>query len=111
QLVVEINHRRAELADQRVRQAIAHAIDRDFVVDTIFLGYARPSTGIVPQNAPEFYEPEVARYPFDTAKANALLDEAGYTRDANGVRFALRILPAPYFAETRQFGDYLRQAL
>jgi hypothetical protein len=40
-LTVEVNHRRRELADPRVRRAIAHAIDRDFVVDTIFLGYAK----------------------------------------------------------------------
>jgi peptide/nickel transport system substrate-binding protein len=111
QLVVEINHRRKELSDPKVRQAIAHAIDRDFVVKTIFLGYAAASTGIVPKNAPEFYEPGVATYAFDPAKANALLDEAGYARADNGTRFALDLLPAPYFSETRQFGDYLRQAL
>ena len=111
QLVVEINHRRKELADLKVRQAIAHAIDKDFVVKTIFLGYAKPATGIVPQNAPEFYNPDVPVYAFDVAKANALLDEAGYAKDANGVRFQLKLLPAPYFAETKQFGDYLRQAL
>lgn len=111
QLVVEINHRRKELADLKVRQAIAHAIDRDFVVKTIFLGYAAASTGIVPKNAPEFYTPDVPAYPFDVAKANALLDEAGYKKDANGTRFSLKLLPAPYFSETRQFGDYLRQAL
>ena len=39
QLVVEINHRTKESSDPRVRRAIAHAIDRTFVVDTIFLGY------------------------------------------------------------------------
>lgn len=111
QLGVEINHRRKELADLRVRQAIAHAIDRDFVVRTIFLGHAQASTGIVPRNAPEFYEPAVETYPFDADKANALLDAAGYARGADGVRFSLRLLPAPYFTETRQFGDYLRQAL
>ncbi|MDQ0512142.1 ABC transporter substrate-binding protein [Ancylobacter amanitiformis] len=111
QLVVEINHRRKELADLKVRQAIAHAIDRKFVVDTIFLGYATASTGPVPKNAGEFYTPDVETYPFDVARANALLDEAGYTRGADGVRFTLRLLPAPYFNETRQFGDYLKQAL
>lgn len=111
QLVVEINHRRKELADLKVRQAIAHAIDKDFVVKTIFLGYAKPSTGIVPQNAPEFYNPAVPTYAFDVAKANALLDEAGYPKGADGNRFTLKLLPAPYFAETKQFGDYLRQAL
>lgn len=111
QLGVEINHRRKELADLAVRRAIAHAIDRDFVVRTVFLGHAEASTGLVPKNAPEFYEPDVATYPFDVDKANALLDAAGHARGADGTRFALRLLPAPYFTETRQFGDYLRQAL
>ena len=111
QLVVEINHRRKELADLKVRQAIAHAIDKDFVVKTIFLGYAKAATGPVPQNDPQFYTKDVPTYAFDVAKANALLDEAGYSRGADGTRFALKLLPAPYFSETKQFGDYLRQAL
>jgi peptide/nickel transport system substrate-binding protein len=111
QLIVEINHRRKELADVKVRQAIAHAIDKDFVVKTIFLGYAATATGPVPKNAPEFYSADVPTYPFDVAKANALLDSAGYPRGAGGVRFSLKLLPAPYFNETKQFGDYLRQAL
>lgn len=111
QLVVEINHRRKELADLKVRQAIAHAIDKDFVVKTVFLGYAAASTGPVPKNDPQFYTPDVETYPFDVAKANALLDEAGYKRGADGNRFSLKLLPAPYFNETKQFGDYLRQAL
>ncbi|WP_309083529.1 ABC transporter substrate-binding protein [Chelativorans sp.] len=111
QLVVEINHRNEILADPKVRQAIAHAIDRKFVVDTIFLGYAQAATGPVPKNATEFYTPDVPAYGFDVAKANALLDEAGYARKEDGTRFSLRLLPAPFFTETRQFGDYLRQAL
>ncbi len=111
QLVVEINHRRKELADLKVRQAIAHAIDRDFVVKTIFLGYAKTSTGPVPRYDSQFYTDDVPSYPFDVAKANALLDEAGYKRGKDGTRFTLKLLPAPYFNETKQFGDYLRQAL
>ncbi len=111
QLVVEINHRRKELANLKVRQAIAHAIDRDFVVKTIFLGYAKTSTGPVPRYDSQFYTDDVPSYPFDVAKANALLDEAGYERGKDGTRFTLKLLPAPYFNETKQFGDYLRQAL
>lgn len=111
ELIVEINHRRKELADLKVRRAIAHAIDRQFVVNTIFLGYAHVATGPVPSTDPQFYTPDVPVYDFDIEKANALLDEAGYKRNADGVRFKLRLLPAPYFNETRQFGAYLRQAL
>lgn len=111
QMVVEINHTRKELSDVRVRRAIAHAIDRDFVVRTIFQGTAVASTGPVPKNDPGFYTADVPNTGFDRARANALLDEAGYARGADGVRFRLRLLPAPFFTETRQFGDYLRQAL
>lgn len=111
QLTVEINHRRKELADLKVRQAIAHAIDKDFVVKTIFLGYAKPATGPVPAFDKTFYAPDTKQYPFDIAKAESLLDEAGYKKGADGVRFKLKLLPAPFFNETKQFGDYLRQAL
>ncbi len=111
QLVVEINHRRRELADVRVRRAIAHAIDRDFVVRTIFRGFATVSQGPVPRNDRVFHAADLAGWGFNPTRANALLDEAGYARGADGVRFRLRLLPAPFFNETRQFGDYLRQAL
>jgi len=111
QLTVEINHRRKELADMRVRRAIAHAIDRKFVIDTIFLGYAKPATGPVPAFDTRFYTPDVATPGFSTRDAERLLDEAGYRRGGDGMRFRLRLLPAPFFEQTRQFGDYLRQAL
>jgi peptide/nickel transport system substrate-binding protein len=111
QLTVEINHRRPELADARVRRAIAHAIDRDYVVDTIFLGYAKAASGPVPRFDRRFHTDEVDDPQFDVARANALLDEAGLKRGADGVRLKLRLLPAPWFEQTRQFGDYLRQAL
>lgn len=110
-LTVEINHRKAELADQRVRRAIAHAIDRRFVVDTIFLGNATASTGPVPKFDKQFYTADVNAPGFDVKAANDLLDAAGYKRGADGTRFKLRLLPAPFFEQTRQFGDYLRQAL
>jgi len=111
QLIIEINHRREELSDLAVRQAIAHAIDKDFVVRTIFSGHAAPATGPIPKTAAEFYTPDVTSYAFDIAKANLILDKAGYKRGRNGIRFSLELLPAPYFDETRAFGAYLRQAL
>ena len=111
QLTVEINHRRKELADVRVRRAIAYAIDKDFVVKTIFRGYANASSGPIPRFDKQFFAADAAQPSFDVAKANALLDEAGYARQGGGMRFKLRLLPAPWFEQTRQMGDYLRQAL
>jgi peptide/nickel transport system substrate-binding protein len=111
QMIIEINHTRKELADLRVRQAIAHAIDKGFVVQAIFRGYATAATGPIPQTDKTFYNPDVERYEFDPAKAEALLDEAGYKKGQDGIRFHLKLLPAPFFNETVQFGAYLRQAL
>jgi peptide/nickel transport system substrate-binding protein len=111
QITVEINHRRKELADVRVRQALRHAIDSKFVVDTVFLGHAEAATGPVPATAKQFYTADVPTFPFDPAKANALLDEAGLKRGGDGTRFSVKLLPAPWFQETRQTGDYVRQAL
>ena len=111
QLTVEINHRRKELSDARVRQALSLAIDRKFVVDTIFLGYAKTASGPVPAFDKQFFLDDAAASAFDPARANALLDEAGYKRGADGTRFQVKLLPAPWFEQTKQFGDYLRQAL
>ena len=108
---VEVNHKRKELADVRVRRAIRHAIDPRFLLDTVFQGFGAIATGPIPASGTPFYTTDVAQYPFDPAKAEALLDEAGYKKGSNGNRFALKILPAPFFEQTRLTGDYLRQAL
>ena len=110
-VTLDFNHRREELGNRLVRQAIAHAIDKDFLVDVVFLGYATAATGPVPPTARDFYTDDTAMYPFDLARAEELLDEAGYPRDSDGVRFSLRLRPAPWFQQTRDTGDYVRQAL
>lgn len=108
---VEMNLRHEALAKPEVRKAIAHAIDRDFVVAVIFLGYATAATGPIPPTAGAFYDPDAPSYGFDRAEAERLLDEAGHPRGADGTRFPLRLRPAPWFQETRAIGDYVRQAL
>lgn len=111
-ITLDPNHRRAELADTRVRQALRLAIDPQLIVDTIFLGYgAQVATGPIPKAATDFYTEEKPLYSYDPAAAEALLDEAGYPRGENGTRFSVRLRPAPFFAETRATGDYVRQAL
>ncbi|WP_421851421.1 ABC transporter substrate-binding protein [Oricola sp.] len=110
-VTLDINHRREELANPLVRKAIAHAIDQEFLIDVVFLGYATAATGPVPPTAADFYTETEATYPFDPAHAEELLDEAGYPRGADGNRFSLRLRPAPWFQQTRDTGSYVRQAL
>ncbi|MEI7673024.1 MAG: peptide-binding protein [Deltaproteobacteria bacterium] len=69
-------------ADKRVRQAIAHAVNRVEMIDGVLLGLGKPATG--PYKPGTWaYNPNVRDYPFDPAKAKALLAEAGW-KDVNG---------------------------
>ena len=83
-----LNFTDPRLGDIRVRQAIAHAIDRSSLVEHLLAGAARPATGLLP---PEHwaYEGDVRTYPYDPAAASRLLDEAGF-RDPDGGGPAMR---------------------
>ncbi len=77
-----------KLSDQKVRQAIAYAINRDEIIEYKYRGTARPSTGmLVPEHWA--YEEDVRTYGYDPAKARQLLDEAGFPEDERGVRMEL----------------------
>jgi oligopeptide transport system substrate-binding protein len=66
------------LPDPRVRRAIAHAIDRQAVVARYNTApVAIAAEGLVPPTCPGF-NPALRGPEFDSAKARALLDEAGY---------------------------------
>ena len=101
------NTKRAPLDDKRVRQAIAYAVDRDFIINALLLGTATPSLNGIHPGSP-FYNPDVNPYALDVDQANALLDEAGHPMEG-GSRFALTI---DYGSETtKALAEYLRPAL
>ena len=109
--ILEFNFARPEFQNVKVRQAIAHALDPAQAIETVFRGFAKAAVGPIPTVDPVFHSADVARYAFDPKKAEALLDEAGFKRGANGMRFAIRIVPAPFFEQTRRIGDLMRQSL
>lgn len=97
--------------DVRVRQAVAYAIDRKFIVDTIFRGELAMETGPISSNNP-FYSSDVNLYEQDFIKANRLLDEAGYPRDNTGKRFSFHITYMPEkTGNNQQITSYLREVL
>ncbi len=65
------------LNDRRVRQALIHAVDTATIVKDITRRGSIPAKGILPPGIPGF-NPRFKRYPYDPAKARALLAEAGY---------------------------------
>jgi peptide/nickel transport system substrate-binding protein len=79
----------------KVRQAVAHAINKRFIVDKLLFGYGQITHSEVPSALPWAHNPEVPQYNYDVAKANQLLDEAGYPRGAGGIRFRTHIYGNP----------------
>jgi peptide/nickel transport system substrate-binding protein len=74
------------LKDKVVRQAINYAIDRKTLVDKVYGGYASAGSTIIPPLYANLHLDPASGYPFDIAKANQLLDQAGYTKGSDGIR-------------------------
>ncbi|AMA00877.1 TIGR04028 family ABC transporter substrate-binding protein [Corynebacterium glutamicum] len=73
------------LSDIRVRQALIHAIDREKIMRVLFSDSYPLATSVLAQNALGYKE-QVDAYVYDLDKATALLDEAGWTLDSDGMR-------------------------
>lgn len=105
------NLTRAPLSDLRVRQAIAHAIDKDFLVDKLQFGMGVVATGPISHLLAWAYNPNVFKYERDLLLANRLLDDAGQKRDASGLRFRLEFVHAAGYSKVAEaLRDQLRDA-
>jgi peptide/nickel transport system substrate-binding protein len=98
------------LKDVRVRQALACAIDREPMLHYFFGDRGRLADSLLP---PEHwaYNGDVAHYPYDPERANALLDQAGYQRDQNGIRFHLTMKISTAEETSRLMAMVLQQQL
>lgn len=80
------------LADGRfpppVRQAIAYAINRDELIAALWRNLVRPADSVLP---PQHwaYAPNLPSYPYEPARSERLLEEAGFRRGSDGVRLRL----------------------
>jgi peptide/nickel transport system substrate-binding protein len=80
-----INASQGPLADKRVRQALHYALDTSAIIKGIYGGYGKPYSGGVADT--DFgFNPTLKPYPYDLARAKALLAEAGY---ASGIDVTL----------------------
>jgi peptide/nickel transport system substrate-binding protein len=73
------------LVEIPVRQALNYAIDRQTIIQKTLHGVGEVNWSVLSPNS-YAYDPHVKQYPFDLAKANALLDGAGWKNGADGVR-------------------------
>ncbi len=93
------------LAHREVRQALAYATDRATLIKYLMRGQARAASSLLPPNH-WAYDPDVRQYDFDPARAEQLLDAAGFKRGAGGVRFRLE-----FKTSTEEYSRLLSEAV
>lgn len=83
-----IGKERPKYQDKKLRQAMAHAINRKEWIDAFYYGYGKPMNGLIPSSHwSGAKEGDVPTYDYDVKKAKKLLDEAGYKdKDGDGWR-------------------------
>lgn len=120
-MTMSFNLDREMFQDVRTRRGIAHAIDRDQFVERVLFGQGRVAEAPISSGIPFAHHPGTDIPTFDPDQAAALLDEAGWVRDGDGVRTAsgvegvedgtplsFEFLSFPTFA---QYGELLRAQL
>lgn len=108
---IEFNLENEYFKHLEVRQAIAHAIDREFIRDNVWFGHAAVSTGPIHVDLAPYYTADVPTYEYDLDKANSLLDEAGFPRGSDGVRFSVTHDYMPFGDPLKVTAEYIKQAL
>ncbi|MFL9927090.1 ABC transporter substrate-binding protein [Herbaspirillum lusitanum] len=110
-LFLDVNVDKPYFKDVRVRQALAHAIDLNAFNKVVWYGFGKPAVSPVVSTLKQFHSEDVPKYGYDPKKAEALLDEAGLKRGADGVRLRINIDYLPYGDDYKRSSEYIRQAL
>ncbi len=94
-----------------VRQAIAHALNMPVICRTIYYGNYTPCASPIAPFLGEYHDPSPSPYQFNLARAEQLLEEAGYPRGAGRVRLRIMLEANPTVEEPRRVTDFIRAAL
>lgn len=106
-----VNTNKKPLDDKRVRQAFMLATNRDFLFKAVW--FETGGIGVQPFTSKLVWAANSdidyrKMYGFDVKKANALLDEAGYKRDASGKRFTVTFVTTADAADVSQVAEALK---
>jgi len=76
-----INHQKEPLSDEKLRQALTYAIDRQALVNTFLRGFGLPGSPGLFASDNQWYNPDQEQYAYDPSKAGTFLEELGYSKD------------------------------
>lgn len=84
---ITFNIKEGPFADPKVREAIAYGVDRQDVSTKATGGYKPPNSHLIPDSFTDAVNDDAKQPDYDPEKAMALLEEAGYTKNAEGYYF------------------------
>jgi peptide/nickel transport system substrate-binding protein len=99
-----MNIKKPPLNDRRVRQALNYAIDKNVIVQKVLFGIGQPSGQALPQMFGA--DPSIKPYPYDPAKAKALLKAAGHPKG-----FPLKVLVDASIDTDKEIATLMQQQL
>ena len=89
------------LQNKKVRQALNYAVDKKSIIDNILFGNGVPLNGQLLRQSQLGYNPDLKDYPYDPARARALLAEAGFP---NGFEIGFKI-PSGSYANAKEVAE------
>jgi peptide/nickel transport system substrate-binding protein len=98
------------LSNVKVRQGLARAINRDVICRVVFYNMLAPNESPIAPFLKAYHDPTPGPWTFDVKAAEALLDEAGYPRGKDNVRFRMNFDVSPLTGESVRLGEFLRAA-
>lgn len=91
-MFIGFNLRKPPFNHLKVRQAIAHAIDREYIVQKADYGLGKAAIGPISSETKWAFDPNLKRYDFNAPQAEQLLEEAGYRKGPGGIRFKTSLI-------------------
>ena len=108
-MTVSFNLKRPLFENSQARQAFAHAIDRQRIVDQVLFGWGKVAHAPISSAIGwAHWPPSLEAYGHDPAKAESLLDAAGQPEDANGTRFQIDMV---HFPDFNKYAEIMKQDL
>ncbi len=104
-----LNNQQKPFDNPLVRRAVAHAIDKEAIIKLLTFGYGEHGANPLPPTLPSF-NTDITPYPYDVAKAKALLAEAGYPNGFTADLWAMNN-PRPYMPKPVECGQILKEQL
>ncbi len=108
--MLDVNLRLPKFQDKRFRKAMMHAIDHQFIIDNLWFGLGHVAQGPIASTTRFYDETALVKYPFDPARAIALMEEMGLKPDANGVRQRVKLLALPYGEVWTRHAEFVKQS-